>query len=179
MSLAQPTASRFPILISWKKNSAGQASSPNRPAAGNNDLKKNRSANIETSCVWKDSHSTLTFNEVDYAELSTISAYSDADLHKEERKLSKSYEVTTISFNDLLTKYNAPQVIDYLSIDTEGSEYEILSNLDFSRHSFRVITCEHNFTPMREKIYDLLTKNGYARKCEELSEYDDWYVKSN
>ena len=64
----------------------------------------------------------------------------------------------------LLTKYNAPKEIDYLSIDTEGSEFEILNNFDFDRHQIKVITCEHNFTPMRSKIFDLLIRNGYARK---------------
>src|ERR1700736_5707448 len=33
------------------------------------DLKNNRSSSIETNCVWKDSHSTLQFNEVDAAVL--------------------------------------------------------------------------------------------------------------
>jgi FkbM family methyltransferase len=142
------------------------------------DLKNNRSSNIETNCVWKDSHSTLTFNEVDCAELSTISTYGDTDLHKEARKHGKTYDVKTISLNELLVKHNAPEKIDYLSIDTEGSELEILSNFDFSKHSFQVITCEHNYTPLRQKILELLSKNGYRRLYQELSKYDDWYVKS-
>ena len=143
------------------------------------DLKKNRSANIENNCVLKDSQSTLKFNEVDTAELSTINTYSESDVHKEVRKHGKKYDVKTISLNDLLSKYNAPKQIDYLSIDTEGSEYAILSNFDFTKHSFQVITCEHNFTPMREQIYSLLSKNGYIRKYQKLSKFDDWYVKSN
>jgi len=142
------------------------------------DLKINRSCHIETDCVWKDSNSTLTFNQVDVAELSTINSYSNTDLHMEARREGKTYDVKTISLNDLLKKYNAPKNIDYLSIDTEGSEYEILSHFDFSQYSFGVITCEHNYTPMREKLYSLLTQNGYRRVFEDLDLFDDWYIKS-
>jgi len=142
------------------------------------ELKKNRGCNIETNCVWKDSESALTFNQVDEAEFSTISNYSDTDQHKEARTKGETYVVKTISLNDLLKKYNAPTHIDYLSIDTEGSEYEILSHFDFSKYTFEVITCEHNYTPMREKLYSLLTKQGYMRVFEDLSLFDDWYVKS-
>ncbi len=143
------------------------------------DLKKNRSCSIETDCVWKDSNSKLTFNQVAKAEYSTINSYSETDLHKKTRKEGKTYEVKTISLNDLLKKHDAPKHMDYLSIDTEGSEYEILSHFDFSQYSFEIITCEHNYTPMREKLYSLLTQQGYRRVLEDLSLFDDWYVKSS
>ena len=143
------------------------------------DLRANRKCNIETKCLWKDSNSILSFNEVAVSELSTISSYSDSDSHKQVRKKGKSYKVNTISLNDLLKKYNAPKHIDYLSIDTEGSEYEILSNFDFSQNTFEVITCEHNYTPSRERLHLLLTKQGYRRVFEDLSLFDDWYVKQN
>ena len=52
----------------------------------------------------------------------TIDAYSLSDGYGEAR--NHTYEVKTISLEDLLDKYNAPATIDYLSIDTEGSEYE-------------------------------------------------------
>jgi FkbM family methyltransferase len=143
------------------------------------DLKNNRKCEIEQKCVWIDSSSTLIFNEVFNAELSTINLFSDNDHHSKSRKIGECYEVNTISLNDLLKKYNAPNLIDYLSIDTEGSEFQILEKLDFSKYSFNVITVEHNFTPMREKIFNLLTKYGYNRKYEELSKWDDWYVRCN
>ena len=141
------------------------------------ELKNNRICNIETDCVWRDSQSVLMFNQVNEAELSTINIFSDDDSHSKARKKGKTYEVQTISLNDLLKKYNAPKMIDYLSIDTEGSEYEILSHFDFSEYSFKVITCEHNYTPMREKLFSLLTQQGYQRVFEEISLWDDWYVK--
>jgi FkbM family methyltransferase len=142
------------------------------------ELRSNRNAHIETSCVWTDSCSTLTFNEARTAELSTIKHYSGGDLHKQDRKQGKTYRVNTISLNDLLLKYRAPSTIDYLSIDTEGSEFEILKNFNFDKYSVQVITCEHNYTPMRERISVLLSEHGYTRKYEKLSKFDDWYVKS-
>ena len=142
------------------------------------DLEKNRKCSIEMNCVWSDSNSVLDFNEVSEAELSTIKKYSDNDWASKNRENSISYKVKTISLLDLLIKYNAPKVIDYLSIDTEGSEYEILSNFDFDSYQFRVITCEHNYTKMREKIYSLLISKGYKRKYVGLSKWDDWYIKS-
>jgi FkbM family methyltransferase len=143
------------------------------------DLMKNRKASIELSCVWKDTGSILTFNEVDNADLSTISTYNSSDFWSRARETGKTYDVKTISLNDLLKKYKAPRHIDYLSIDTEGSEFEILNSFNFKEYSFSVITCEHNFSPMREKIHSLLSRHGYSRKFENISKYDDWYVKAN
>jgi FkbM family methyltransferase len=147
------------------------------------ELKKNRCCNIETDCVWSTSNQTLTFNEVDTSqasygnELSTIDQFSNLDNHAESRQSGKKYSVNTISLNDLLIKYNAPACIDYLSIDTEGSEFEILSHFDFDKYDIKIITCEHNHTLMREKLFELLTSKGFVRKYEQLSKWDDWYVK--
>jgi len=141
-------------------------------------LRENRQCPIETDCVWTTTGAELTFNEVDDAKLSTINEFSSVDGHTHARETGKTYSVKTISLNDLLAKYKAPRRMDYLSIDTEGSEYEILSHLDFQKYSFEVITCEHNHTPMREKLFELLSSKGYTRVHTELSQFDDWYVKS-
>lgn len=143
-----------------------------------NELRRNRPlASIEDACVWKESNLYLTFNETADGNLSTLDSFSSLDSYRELRKHGQRYEVKTISLTDLLDKYSAPKNIDYLSIDTEGSEFEILNSFDFEKYSFSVITCEHNYTPAREKIYELLTSKGYVRKFEELSLWDDWYIK--
>lgn len=142
-------------------------------------LKTNRGAHIETDCVWSESGKTLAFQEVSFPALSTIAGVKTEDFHTKTRKNFEGYEVRTISLIDLMKKHGAPPVADYLSIDTEGSELEILRSLDFVRYRFRVITCEHNFTPQREEIFDLLTSKGYQRKHEEYSGFDDWYVLVN
>ena len=140
------------------------------------DLVKNRNVKIEKKCVWSITGEKLLFYETDYAELSTLSQFSGSDGHKMARENNKSYEVETISLYDLLIRHNAPKNIDYLSIDTEGSEYEILSNFDFRDYKIRIITVEHNYTPNRKKIKKLLERNGYKNKFSEHSYFDDWYV---
>ena len=66
-----------------------------------------------------------------------------------------------ISLNDFLEQHKAPREIDYLSIDTEGSEFEILQDFPFERWHIRLLTVEHNFTQRRIDIRALLEKNGY------------------
>ena len=141
-------------------------------------LRHNRRCHISTDCVWSKSNATLVFNEVDTAELSTINNFSSSDGHHQARNKGKTYDVRTISLIDLLERYAAPTQIDYLSIDTEGSEFEILNSFDFDKYQISVITCEHNFGFTRELIFNLLTSRGYTRRFEELSAWDDWYVKT-
>ena len=131
---------------------------------------------IETSCLWKESDINLMFNETIDPELSTIEFFSGSDNHKDSRVSGSSYSVRSISLIDLLLKHNAPKHIDYLSIDTEGSEFEILQAFNFNRYTFGVITVEHNYTSQREKIHELLRANGYKRANEDISMWDDWYV---
>lgn len=135
-------------------------------------LKANRGCAIDTRCVWRESGQSVHFTETPRTKNSAISS-----LVKTSRKLrGTSYEVETVSLDDLLETHGAPSVIDYLSVDTEGSEYEILAALDFDRWSFRVLTVEHNFARQREDIHALLTGKGYVRVLEDVSRFDDWYV---
>ena len=142
------------------------------------ELSKNRKKSaIDVSCVWKSSGEVLIFNETSAPELSTLDSFSNADIHVDFRKNGQKYQVSTISLNDLLEKYKSPRNIDYLSIDTEGSEFEILNSFNFDNYDIKIITCEHNFGENRDKIYTLLTSKGYERKFESVSLFDDWYVK--
>ena len=119
------------------------------------------------------------FNQTKEKEYSTISTFSNSDKHQSKRRNFSQYEIETITLNDLLKEYSAPLEIDYLSIDTEGSEYEILKNFDFEKYSFRVITVEHNNTVNKTRINELLEKNGYKRQLEELSQFESWYTNFN
>ena len=142
-------------------------------------LKLNRpNVSIETLCVWKNSNSLLIFKETDAPALSTVDSFSDLDGHKLARATGKKYKVYSISLNNLLIKCGTQKSIDYLLIDIEGSEYEVIKAFNFDEYTIKIITIEHNYTPHRELIYSLLTSRGYKRKYEKISAFDDWYVKT-
>lgn len=143
------------------------------------DLRTNRDCHIETDCIWSRTGETLDFCSSNEADLSTIAAFSSLDSHAGARKDAPVRSVETISLMDLLAKYEAPRHIDYFSVDTEGSELNILSAFDFSAYHFNFVTIEHNFTSARPKLRDLMEKNGYQRVFESLSKFDDWYVPSD
>lgn len=145
--------------------------------AWHRDLLKNRSCNIDKRCVYSSSGEEVMFSEVKEARaLSTISRFMDVDHHKTRRENQTSYLVPTVSLKDLLDFHKAPRRIDFISIDTEGSEFEILNAFDFNAYSFSLMCVEHNFTANRIRIHDLLASHGYKRVYTELSEFDDWYV---
>jgi len=141
-------------------------------------LATNRSCVIEQDCVWKSTGDELEFLESSQPELGTLAGFQDVDGHAKARESSKRYRVKTVSLGDLLARHQAPTELDYLSIDTEGSEFEILRGFDFAKHPFKTITCEHNHTSSREKIHALLMAAGYVRKYEAFSDFDDWYVRA-
>jgi len=142
-------------------------------------LAKNRTgAAIETRCVWSATGAKLEFTETPSVEYSTMTALVDKDFNRGDRRGGEIYTVETISLNDMLRQHHAPRTIDYLSLDTEGSELAILRPFAFNEYDVTVITVEHNFCePDRSETKTLLTANGFVRVFEALSVFDDWYVK--
>ena len=154
------------------------------------DLAKNRGCAIDRRCVTDTSGQFVEFLEtgnptdqfeVSSPELSSMAKYANSGDWASKIRVQNSikYEVETISLNDLLDQHGAPPVIDYMSIDTEGSELLILRGFDFSVRKIRILTVEHNHDEAtRQALYELLTKQGYSRVHPDISAADDWYVLS-
>lgn len=138
-------------------------------------LKINRNdCSIDFRCVWCKSGEKIEFVEDALPEISGVSKTLNKERMSEH---SASYMVETVSLIDLLDEHHAPKYIDYISIDTEGSEFEILEHFDFSRYQFGLITVEHNYeTEKREKLLSLLSSKHYKRIFQNISAVDDWYV---
>lgn len=140
------------------------------------DLKQNRNCIVSDACIGP---STGEIVEFVYADaFGGMLRDADNDMHKSRREAYQAVhgtvELETVSLHDFLLAHDAPKSIDYLSIDTEGSELSILEAFPFEKWDIRLLTIEHNFTEQREKIRALLASQGYA--CQE-AQWDDWYYK--
>ncbi len=146
------------------------------------ELSANRSAIIDHRCVWKASGEELSFVATDTApQLAGLESSAFDDRHSGRRRdRGREITVRTVSLVDLLAEHQAPRSIDYLSVDTEGSELEILEAFDFSRYRIGLISVEHNdHAEKREGIYQLLQRNGFTRSLGQFSRFDDWYVNAS
>jgi hypothetical protein len=86
--------------------------------------------------------------------------------------------VLTKKLTTMLDNARAPNFIEFLSIDTEGSEYEILLHHDFNKYLFGYICVEHNhIMENRLKIRELLESRGYVAFRENC--VDDDYIHSS
>lgn len=86
-------------------------------------------------------------------------------------------EVNTISVRDFFNTYNIPHHVEFLSVDTEGSEYNILKEINYEEYSFDFIMAEHNnSTESKYGIKNLLESKGYTL-CKG-THIDDIYINN-
>lgn len=76
-------------------------------------------------------------------------------------KLKKKLEVPLVGIHDIIERYFGSSPPDYLSVDVEGWDLEILKSLDLSRYR-PVVICAETLT---------YTNNNTERKIDEISEY--------
>ncbi len=141
-------------------------------------LRRNRGCSVSNACIGPHSGEWVDF--VFAEEYGGMARDLDRDMHAATRRAyaastANRVSLRTTSLHELLLAHGAPQDIDYLSVDTEGSEYAILSTFPFDRWNVRLITVEHNFSADREAIRQLLEPLGYRRT---ETQWDDWYEKA-
>ena len=104
------------------------------------------------------------------------------DFEAEKERIRKrinndTIEVTSITLNSLLERHKAPTEIDYVSLDTEGSELRILSAFDFSRWNVRIWSVEHNELHRSDgssylaALIDLMHRHGYSHELNTWNVY--------
>lgn len=100
-------------------------------------------------------------------------------------RVGSGSEVAAWPLSGLLKMHEASDTIDYLSIDVEGHELEVLAGIDFTRWHVRCATIEHNVYcdgPTRKQaIAEIMFAHGFERVREDVvaegyGPYEDWWV---
>lgn len=78
-----------------------------------------------------------------------------------------------------LDNVECPKTIDYMSIDVEGGEFDIIKIFPFDKYFIKYITIEHNAYGndfrLKDSIYSILS-NHFDLEKENVSGFEDWYV---
>ena len=94
------------------------------------------------------------FVHMKYSNSMTISDNLDLDIncHNEhietgkkyldEGESSFSFGAKSATLNSILQKANAPSLIDFLSLDVEGAELDVLKGIDFKKYNFKYMVIE-------------------------------------
>lgn len=142
---------------------------------------KNRSKNTQVFC-----NACVSFDykekfvEIVYSNLMSTSLGLETDISNSENhaligkqfleKNEDNFNFGAIAkqLNNILLKANAPKKIDFLSLDVEGSEIEVLKGINHNEYRFKFICIESRDI---KKINNYLTINNYLL-IEQLSPID-------
>ena len=142
-------------------------------------LRENRRCIVEQVAVGPD-HGTVNFTAVDGPEM--LSGVSERLNRRHRRRIKDEIKrsggrqevirVPVRPLQALLDEHNIVSV-DFLSIDTEGSELDVLKGLDFEKTRVAVICIERNYES--GQIPGFLRDRGFVRVFA-LS-HDDFYLR--
>ena len=133
-----------------------------------NLIRKNRPNNIlVTEPLFSKENEIINFTELEGGRSGIDKASNN----------ETSYQLKTTTLNKVLEENSNNRKINYISIDTEGTEYEIIKELNFEKFYPEIITIEHNYEKeKRDKIYNFLKKKNYNRYFKSISRFEDWYI---
>lgn len=89
-------------------------------------------------------------------------------IHLKPNENNFSFGAIAQPLNDLLIQGNAPNLIDFLSLDVEGSEIEVLKGIDHNLFRFKYLCIESR---NKDKVISFLLSHDYEF-IEQLSQHD-------
>ncbi|MBP7461253.1 MAG: FkbM family methyltransferase [Candidatus Delongbacteria bacterium] len=80
----------------------------------------------------------------------------------------KKKTIQSITLFDLLATYQAPRIVDYLALDVEGSEYDVLKVFPFNLYQIMAISIEG------DQCHNLLLSNGFRAAKNPFNQDAPW-----
>jgi FkbM family methyltransferase len=144
----------------------------------NNDLYCNACVSFE----YKDK-----YVDIEYAEQNTVSKNLDLDIKDVEEHLNYArrnlpsihtdqpilFGAIARTLNSILVKSNAPKKIDFLSLDVEGAEINVLQGINFDEYEFNYILSESRDI---NELSKFLLKHKYIL-IDQFDEYNFLFSK--
>lgn len=141
------------------------------------EIERNRpTAQLAKLAVLGKARGPLVFHHVpSFPEISALEDFAAGDHHN--RSDFDAVSVDSAGIVDVLEAHAIPRTVDYVSIDVEGPEIEILSAMLDAGYRPRIFTIEHNRVADRiQSLHDLLSTD-YEIVAAGASNWDLWAVE--
>lgn len=131
-------------------------------------LRVNRTGLVIQACAYNINGTVEFCKNSGYTEMlsGVVKEYDSRHMNRIKREQevyggTSTYETyPCVTVQSLLDNINQDKV-DYLSVDTEGTELQVLEGIDFDKTQVEVISVENNYPDTFQSINTLLTKHGF------------------
>jgi FkbM family methyltransferase len=131
-------------------------------------MKLNRNCKLIHGAITAERQESVLIEELPASELSKFV--------KKRTIFKRVHKVKAFTLEEVIDQNLSSNEIDFLSIDIEGNDLDILKSLDLSRYKIKVVCVEHNFRKGSDEIIKYMAKKGYELKYSEFSKNDYWFV---
>jgi len=132
----------------------------------------------------ENSRDCICVNKAIYKENTTVKFHTskwDGNINENGKET-----IEAITPKTLLEQNNSPKIIDYISLDIEGGELDVLNSFPFNEYEVILWTIEHNIKDIgpeyKNKLFSVMNANGFVRIREDVpcgpngQPFEDWYV---
>jgi hypothetical protein len=127
----------------------------------------------------KSIHAAVTAGNESLVNILESPASNLSKLTDKKSLFNKIHKVQAFTLTEILDKYFPAENLDFLSIDTEVNDLDILESINFNNYVINAICVEHNNRIGSEKIINHMNSNGYDLAWSEYSKNDYWFIRRN
>lgn len=122
-------------------------------------------------------HAAVTANKKEFIKVLELPASNLSKPVIKRRFTDKVHKVPAFTRTEIIDRYFPSKSIDFLSIDVEGEDLEILASVDFSKYQINAICVEHNYRTDSQESLKYLEVSGYTLVWNKYSGNDFWFIR--
>ena len=131
-------------------------------------MNHNRECTTIHGAITPEKHKSILIEELPASDLSRfVNKY---------KLFKKVHKVKALTLKEVIDQNLSTSEIDFLSIDVEGNDYDILKSIDLNQYKFKTICVEHNFREGSSELINYMANYGYEIVYREFSKNDYWFI---
>lgn len=131
--------------------------------------------NFNRNCI--SIHAAITASKKEFVKILESPASNLSKPMSKRSIADKIHKVPAFTLSEIIDKYFPSKSLDFLSIDVEGEDLEILASIDFGKYEINSICVEHNNRIGSDEFLKYMDESGYTLVYNEYSGNDFWFIR--